>query len=222
MKAMILAAGFGRRMRPLTEHTPKPLLEAGGRPLIVHHLERLRRAGIREVVINVSHLAERLIEALGDGRHYDISIRWSREDTPLETAGGIRHALPLLDEAPFLLINGDVWCDLDPGRLALAPNDLAQLVMVDNPPQHSGGDFHLDDADRLHPRGEPKLTYAGIALLHPELIAGVPEGEATRLAPLLIEAMQHDRVGGYHYHGDWDDIGTPERLAALDARLPHP
>lgn len=218
MKAMILAAGLGTRMRPLTDHCPKPLLPAGGKPLIVHHLERLRAAGISDVVINVSYRAEQIIEALGDGRAFGLSIAWSREDAPLETGGGIRQALPLLGEAPFLLVNGDVWCDLDPTRLALPAGDLAQLVLVDNPAHHPVGDFHLDAAGRVHAAGEPRLTFAGLSLLDPALVAGEAPGTFP-LLPLLQRAMAAGRVGGHHHRGAWVDVGTPERLAELDRRL---
>jgi len=218
MRAMILAAGLGTRMRPLTDHCPKPLLEAGGKPLIVHHLERLRAGGIIDVVINVSYRAEQLVAALGDGRDFGVHIAWSRETTPLETGGGIRQALPLLGEAPFLLVNGDVWCDLDPAGLPALGDDLARLVLVDNPDHHPQGDFHLDAAGRVHAEGEPRLTFAGISLLDPALVADEPPG-AFALAPLLRRAMAEGRVGGHRHRGAWVDVGTPERLADLDRRL---
>jgi N-acetyl-alpha-D-muramate 1-phosphate uridylyltransferase len=218
MKAMILAAGLGKRMRPLTDRCPKPLLPVGGRPLIVHHLGRLRAAGITEVVINVSYRAEQILAALGDGADLGVRIAWSREETPLETGGGIRQALPLLGKAPFLLINGDVWCDLDPTRLVLGAGDLARLALVDNPDHHPAGDFHLDADGRVHAEGEPRLTFAGISLLDPALVAAERPG-AFALAPLLRRAMAEGRVGGHHHRGEWVDVGTPERLAELDRRL---
>ncbi|MBB3191284.1 N-acetylmuramate alpha-1-phosphate uridylyltransferase MurU [Halomonas cerina] len=218
MKAMILAAGLGTRMRPLTDHCPKPLLDVAGKPLIVHHLERLAAAGIVEVVINVSYRADQILDALGDGRDFGVSIAWSREPTPLETGGGIRQALPMLGSAPFLLLNGDVWCDLDPTVLTLPTQDLAQLVLVDNPDHHPEGDFALDTEGRVHARGAPRLTYAGLALLDPALVADESPG-AFVLAPLLRRAMAEGRVGGHHHRGSWVDVGTPERLAALDRRL---
>ncbi len=218
MRAMILAAGLGTRMRPLTDHCPKPLLEAGGKPLIVHHLKRLRAGGIIDVVINVSYRAEQLVAALGDGRDFGVHIAWSRETTPLETGGGIRQALPLLGEAPFLLVNGDVWCDLDPAGLPALGDDLARLVLVDNPDHHPQGDFHLDAAGRVHAEGEPRLTFAGISLLDPALVADEPPG-AFALAPLLRRGMAEGRVGGHRHRGAWVDVGTPERLDALDRRL---
>jgi len=218
MKAMILAAGLGTRMRPLTDRCPKPLLPVAGRPLIVHHLARLRRAGITEIVINVSYRAEQIMAALGDGDDYGVQIAWSREEVPLETGGGIRQALPLLGEAPFLLVNGDVWCDLDPAHLTLRDGDLAQLALVDNPDHHPDGDFHLADDGRVHAEGEPRLTFAGISLLDPTLVADEAPG-AFALAPLLRRAMAEGRVGGHHHRGEWVDVGTPERLAELDRRL---
>ena len=219
MKAMILAAGLGTRMRPLTDHCPKPLLPVAGRPLIVHHLERLREAGITEIVINVSYRAEQIIEAPGDGGAHGVRIAWSREETPLETGGGIQRALGLLGRPPFLLVNGDVWCDLDPSTLpALDNGDLARLVLVDNPDHHPAGDFHLDATGRVRAEGEPRLTYAGIGLLDPALVAGESPG-AFALAPLLRRAMAEGRVAGHHHRGRWVDVGTPERLAELDRRL---
>ncbi|MFI8750214.1 N-acetylmuramate alpha-1-phosphate uridylyltransferase MurU [Vreelandella lionensis] len=217
MKAMILAAGLGKRMRPLTDHCPKPLLPVAGKPLIVHHLERLKRAGINEVVINVSYRAEQIISALGDGSAYQMSIHWSQEASPLETGGGIQQALPLLGDAPFLLVNGDVWCDYLPSVSALAAGDLAHLVLVDNPSHHPEGDFALHQG-RVSPHGEARLTFAGISLLRPELVAGEPPG-AFALAPLLKRAMAEHRVSGEHFAGHWVDVGTPERLAELDRHL---
>ena len=218
MKAMILAAGLGTRMRPLTDHCPKPLLEAGGKPLIVHHLERLRAAGITEVVINVSYRAQQIIAALGDGSAHGVSIAWSREEAPLETGGGIRQALPLLGDAPFLLVNGDIWCDLAPSTLPAPGDDLAHLVLVDNPDHHRDGDFHLDARGRVRATGEPRLTFAGVSVIDPALVAGERPG-AFALAPLLRRAMADGRVGGTHHRGAWIDVGTPARLAELDRRL---
>ncbi len=218
MKAMILAAGLGKRMRPLTDRSPKPLLPVAGKPLIVHHLERLASAGIRDVIVNVSYRAEQIVEALGDGSAYGVSIAWSRESTPLETGGGIRQALPLLGDAPFLLVNGDVWSDFDPANLPPLGDDLAHLVLVDNPAHHPMGDFHLGATGRVHAQGEPRLTYAGLGLLDPALVADQAPGEFP-LAPLLREAMHAGRVGGTHHCGRWVDVGTPERLAELDREL---
>lgn len=227
--AFILAAGRGERMRPLTDTTPKPLLAVGGKRLIEWHLEALARAGVRRAVINTAHLAECFEPALGDGAHYGLSIRYSRETERLETGGGLLKALPLLDAQRFLLVNGDVFCDVDYARFALAPNDLAQLLMVDNPPQHPRGDFHLRGA-RLHSEGEPRLTYAGIGLFDARLLEGwrevIGETEDSRrtpprfgLAPLLRAAMARGCIAGLQHEGYWEDVGTPERLAALDARL---
>nr|WP_297460689.1 nucleotidyltransferase family protein [uncultured Halomonas sp.] len=218
MKAMILAAGLGERMRPLTDHCPKPLLEVGGKPLIVHHLERLRALGIDDIVVNVSYRAAQIVDALGDGEAHGMRLQWSHETTPLETGGGIRQALMLLGEAPFLLINGDVWCELEPAWLAPLGRDLARLVMVDNPAHHPAGDFHLDDVGRVHGEGQPMLTFAGVSLIDPALVAGEPPG-AFKLAPLLRGAMAAGRVAGAHHRGHWVDVGTPARLRELDARL---
>lgn len=227
--AFLLAAGRGERMRPLTDVTPKPLLPVGGKRLIEWHLEALAKAGVGRVVINTAHLAECFEPALGDGARYGLSIRYSREAERLETGGGLLNALPLLDAPRFLLVNGDVFCDVDYARFALAPNDLAQLLMVDNAPQHPRGDFHLDGA-RLRSEGEPRLTYAGIGLFDARLLDGwrsvIGESEVSRrspprfgLAPLLRAAMDVDRIAGLKHTGTWEDVGTPERLAALDARL---
>ncbi|SOC54827.1 MurNAc alpha-1-phosphate uridylyltransferase [Chromohalobacter canadensis] len=219
MKAMILAAGLGKRMRPLTDHCPKPLLTVADKPLIVHHLERLAAAGITDVVINVSYRAEQIVEALGDGQRFGVSLAFSHEATPLETAGGIRHALPLLGDAPFLLINGDVWCDVALETLPELRDDLAHLILVDNPDHHAEGDFALDDAGRVRLESTPRLTYAGLAILDPALVASLPDDSPAKLAPLLREAIMAGRTGGTHHRGDWVDVGTPERLEALDAHL---
>jgi len=219
MKAMILAAGLGTRMRPLTDHCPKPLLPVAGKPLIVHHLERLAAAGITDIVINVSYRAEQIVEALGDGQRFGVSLAFSHETTPLESAGGIRHALPLLGNAPFLLINGDVWCDIALTTLPGLGDDLAHLVLVDNPDHHAEGDFALDDAGRVQLDIAPRLTYSGMAVLAPTLVAGLPDDTPAKLAPLLREAITAGRTGGTHHRGGWMDVGTPERLATLDAQL---
>lgn len=215
MKAMILAAGLGKRMRPLTDTCPKPLLPVAGKPLIVHHLERLKRAGFVDVVINVSYRGEQIMQALGDGRAFGLRLHFSREETPLETGGGIRKALPLLSEAPFLLVNGDVWCEALPSQLALEDGDLAHLMLVDNPEHHPEGDFTLSDGRVL---GEPRLTFSGLSVIDPALIAEHAPA-AFALAPLLKAAVTEGRVSGEHFRGQWVDVGTPERLKALDRAL---
>lgn len=217
MKAMILAAGRGNRMRPLTDHTPKPLLEAGGRSLIRYHIERLADAGIRDLVINHAHLGEQIETALGDGRRFGVRIRYSVEETALETGGGIFKALPWLGPDPFLVINGDIWTDIDPTKLQLAESDLAHLVLVANPPHHPAGDFAWIE-DRVLLEGEPRLTFSGVGLYRPELFEGCSPG-IFPLAPLLYAAIRSGRVGGSYHRGHWFDIGTPERLAALDRLL---
>ena len=222
MKAMILAAGRGERMRPLTDTTPKPLLMAGGKPLIVWHLERLAACGFRDVVINHAHLGDRIEAALGDGRAFGLSIRYSPEPPgALETAGGIAHALPLLGSEPFLVVNGDVWCDWDFRRAHALSHQHAHLVFVDNPPQHAGGDFCLDGetvryaADRIG----PTYTYAGTGVFAPEFFTDVPDGAVMKLRPLLDAAIARRELSGEHHAGRWVDVGTPERLAQLDQEL---
>ena len=224
-KAMILAAGRGERMRPLTDHTPKPLLPVGGKPLIVWHIERLRAAGFSELVINHAHLGHRLEDALGDGAAFGVRIAWSPEASALETAGGIRHALPLLADAPFVVVNGDVFCDADFTALRAAAQGLeadgplAHLMLVDNPEHHREGDFHLDNAGRIHTDGQPRLTFSGLGAYHPALFADLADNTPAKLAPLLREAMNAGKVTGQHYAGRWVDVGTPQRLAELDREL---
>lgn len=217
MKAMILAAGRGERMRPLTDSLPKPLLAVGGKPLIVHHIEKLKRAGISELVINHAWLGHKLVEALGDGSAFGVSIRWSAEESALETAGGIVQALPLLGSDPFLVINGDTWIDADYASLVSQPlgGDLVHLWLVPNPPQHPNGDFSLQ-AGRV--QDAPALTFSGVGLYHPAAFADLPSG-ARKLAPLLRDWMAQGRVGGSLLAGEWRDIGTVERLRALDEQL---
>lgn len=228
MKVMILAAGRGERMRPLTDHTPKPLLPVGGKPLIAWHLERLARAGLREVVINHAHLGAQIEAALGDGRRWGLSIHYSPEpEGALETAGGIANALPLLEsEAPFLVINADIYCDWDVTRatLALMPGRLAHLVLVPNPPHHPGGDFVLRDGNVGAEReaavaGAQVLTFSGIGIYRPSLFADIRRGQPAKLAPLLRTAMAAGSVSGELHAGRWVDVGTPQRLAELDAEL---
>ncbi|MCG6943579.1 MAG: nucleotidyltransferase family protein [Thiohalocapsa sp.] len=225
MKAMILAAGRGNRMRPLTDHTPKPLLMAGGRTLIEHQIVTLAAAGFTELVINHAHLGEQIEAHLGDGSRHGVSIRYSAEGhgKALETGGGIFKALPLLTDgsAPFLVTNGDVWCDFDYSLLsngqAIADGDLATVVLVDNPGHNATGDFALG-AGRVSRDGLHKHTFAGIGVYHPDLFSSCEPG-AFPLAPLLFRAMDAGRVGGLHHAGRWLDVGTPERLAALDRLL---
>lgn len=214
---MILAAGRGERMRPLTDHTPKPLLQAGGRALIEYHIGHLVAAGITELVINHAHLGAQIEAALGDGSRYGATIRYSAEETALETAGGIFNALPLLGDEPFVVVNGDVWSDYPFAQLPTSITGLAHLVLVDNPPQHAKGDFALIGG-RVAADGETKLTFSGISVLSPRLFEGCSPG-AFPLAPLLRQAMARGLVSGEHYRGRWYDIGTPQRLQALDDAL---
>lgn len=223
MKAMILAAGRGERMQPLTLHTPKPLLQVGGKCLIEHHILRLRTSGINEIVINLSYLAEQIKEALGNGSRFGCKITYSYEGEPaLETGGGIYHALPLLGSQPFLVVNGDVWCDFDYGRLLhLAESEtmyLAHLILVDNPEHHRQGDFGLDGPWVSHAESAKKFTFSGIGLYHPEMFSACKPGRFP-LAPLLRQAMDRKQVTGEHYGGVWMDVGTPDRLQRLDEQL---
>ncbi len=230
MKAMILAAGRGERLRPLTDTCPKPLLSVQGKPLIVHHIEALVRAGLRDIVINTAWLAEQFPALLGNGERFGASILYSFEGGHgLETGGGLLNALPLLGPEPFLLVNGDVRAAVDFGSLGLTEGDLAHLLMVD-PPAGSDGNFNLDDHGRLQPTGPgQRLTYSGIAILDPRLFAGWQAGLAStevqgfppafRLAPLLRHAMREGKVGGRHHVGYWTDAGTPGALAELNARI---
>ncbi len=261
MRAMILAAGRGERMRPLTDHTPKPLLQVGGKPLIVWHIERLVAAGITDLVINHAHLGAQIEAALGDGKTWGARIQYSRETAALETAGGIANALPLLTNAQhplsnfpppageranekntvelFVVVNGDVFCDYDFAQLHThaaqmqAQQDLAHLVLVNNPPQHPYGDFVLQD-NRIVPESRilnpesripnPQsclLTFSGIGLYHPSLFAHITAGTKAPLAPLLREQIALKRVSGEHHQGGWVDVGTPERLTELNAQLRH-
>jgi len=225
MKAMILAAGRGERMRPLTDTTPKPLLAVGGKSLIVWVIERLKRAGVADLVVNVSHLAAHIERALGDGTAFGVRITYSFEREALETAGGIAWALPLLDEQPFLVVNSDVYSDYDfKGLVAhaatLAAHRPAHLVLVDNPPHHSQGDFGLRHGT-VTADGE-RLTFSGIGAYHPALFADIQRGEKARLAAQLATSIAEGRVSGEHFRGTWNDVGTPQRLAELDARLHQP
>ncbi|MEN1958991.1 N-acetylmuramate alpha-1-phosphate uridylyltransferase MurU [Luteimonas sp. MJ246] len=231
MKALVFAAGLGERMRPLTDHTPKPLLQAGGKPLIAWHLEKLAAAGVRDVAINTSWLASQFPQLLGDGSRWGLRLHYAHEgDTPLETGGGMLHALALLGDAPFIAVNGDVWCDLDFRRLPDAPTGDAHLVLVDNPDHHPRGDFTLDADGCVHAGDTPRLTFSGIGVYRPSLLHGwrdvigdAPGADARpprfKLAPLLRAAMARGAIRGEHHRGHWTDVGTPERLDALSRAL---
>lgn len=220
---MILAAGRGERMRPLTDATPKPMLPAGGKPLAVWLVEALVRAGVRELVVNHAHLGHFVEAGLGDGARFGATIRYSPEPVALETAGGIANALALLGDAPFVVANGDVFTRFDfaplVARAAALPADvLAHLVLVPNPPHHPAGDFALAPP-RVVAEGPDRLTFSGIAVYRPALFADVAPGAKAKLAPLLRAAMAGGRVTGERFDGTWIDVGTPERLAALDGAL---
>ncbi|WP_345795983.1 N-acetylmuramate alpha-1-phosphate uridylyltransferase MurU [Castellaniella sp. MT123] len=229
MRAMILAAGRGERMRPLTDTCPKPLLPVGGQPLIVWHLRRLAHAGITDILINHAWLGDRIEAALGDGGAWGVRLRYSAESPALETAGGIAHALPFFQEQPFLVVNGDIWCDWDPARAHswaadLADTTQAHLLLVDNPTHHPEGDFtrQADGTVTPPPPGATTLTFAGIGLYRPSLFTGTDPDRAAPLAPLLRRAMTHQAVTGERHPGCWVDVGTPERLDRLDQLLRHP
>ena len=231
MKAMILAAGRGERMRPLTDHTPKPLLKAGDKPLIVWHIERLVRAGIIEIIINHAHLGSQIEAALGDGSEFGARISYSPEATALETAGGIAYALPLLGKEPFAVINGDIYCDYDLTRLVaqeptlVANDDAVHLVLINNPVHHPSGDFVLQGS-RILPLPvsgseglSTKLTFSGIGLYQPAIFVHLVRGNKAPLAPLLREQIALGKVSGEHFSGRWIDVGTPQRLEELDNAL---
>lgn len=227
-RAMILAAGLGERMRPLTERTPKPLLKAGGRTLIEWQIERLRAAGFTDLVINHAHLGHQIEACLGDGARHGVRIAWSDEGVPLETAGGIARALRLLGDGPFLVTNGDVYAEYDYARLrpvlagmAADPERLAHLVLVANPPHHPAGDFALTEGrvDMPPTHATSRHTFSGIGVYRPELFAGIVPGDKAKLAPLLMAAMKAGKVSGEYFAGRWEDVGTPERLHALDEEL---
>lgn len=218
MRAMILAAGRGERMRPLTDHTPKPLLEVGGKTLIEHHISCLRAAGITRLVINHAHLGDQIVARLGDGSGLGVDIRYSPEPAgALETGGGIKRALPLLGEEPFLVVNGDIWTDYPYNAMRLDAGKCAHLVLVDNPAHHPQGDFCLSGTCVVDTAGQ-HLTFSGIGVYHPRLFDGTAE-EVFPLAPLLRAAISRGEVSGEHYTGKWLDIGTPQRLDALNRAL---
>ncbi|WP_180112451.1 N-acetylmuramate alpha-1-phosphate uridylyltransferase MurU [Acinetobacter sp. YH12131] len=223
MKAMILAAGMGNRMRPLTLYTPKPLLEVGGKPLIVWHIEKLQKMGVQEIVINTAWLGEKLADALGDGSQFGVKILWSHEGEGLETAGGIINALPLLGNEPFILVNGDVWTTMDFAPLlnVQLQDALAHLVLVENPVQHPQGDFTLSENKAYtfeQAQSGENLTYSGVAVMHPQMFVGLESGKRP-LAPLLKQAMQQEKISAQKLQGVWVDVGTPERLNTLDQQI---
>jgi MurNAc alpha-1-phosphate uridylyltransferase len=215
---MILAAGRGNRMRPLTDQTPKPLLEAGGKPLIAWLIERLARAHFTEIVINVAHLGDRIEAALGDGSRWGARIRYSREAEALETAGGIATALPLLGTDPFIVVNGDLYTDFDFSTLEAPRDSVAHLVLIDNPPHHPSGDFALNER-RVANDGPVRYTFSGIGVYRPALFESVAAGTKCQLATVLRPAIDAGRVSGEHFKGLWLDVGTPQRLADLDRAL---
>ena len=220
MRAMILAAGVGERMRPLTERTPKPLLRVADTPLIEHHIRRLAAAGFSEIVINVAHLGEQIMDYCADGSQWGVTIVYSPEGSPLETAGGIVNALPLLGDKPFLVVNGDIWIDYPFEKLAayrLRADEVAHLVMVKNPPQHTFGDFQLDGEGwvRSLESGAYGWTYAGLGIYTTAFFAAMPESKMP-LRPLLDAAIRRGQLGGERYMGQWQDVGTPDRLQELN------
>ena len=224
-RALILAAGRGERMRPLTDHTPKPLLKAGGRALIEWQVERLAVAGFTDLVVNHSHLGARIEEVLGDGRRLGARIAYSHEATALETAGGVVQALPLLGPEPFLVVSGDIHTSFDYGTLLPRIEAIlrhperraAHFVLVDNPPWHAAGDMGL--ANGMVTRDPPRLTYANIAVFHPMLFVDIAPGTWLKLFPWAYRFVDAGRVSGEHFRGDWDNVGTPAQLAGLDRRI---
>jgi MurNAc alpha-1-phosphate uridylyltransferase len=220
MNVMILAAGRGERLRPLTDTTPKPLVDIGGETLLGRHLARLAAAGFARAVINVSHLAQQIVARFGDGARQGLAIAWSPEAAPLETAGGIAQARALLGEEPFLLVNADIWCDFDFSKLKnfQLNGRLSHLVLVPNPLWHRNGDFSLEHG-AIGNAPSPRYTYAGISVLSPRLVDGIAAGQKAQLAPLWRAAAERRQVGGELYEGRWSDVGTPERLKELETQL---
>lgn len=215
MKAMILAAGRGERMRPLTDHTPKPLLQVAGRPMIEYTIETLVTAGFEEIIINLSYLGDQIKQQLGDGQRFNTCIHYSDEgDSPLETAGGIQHALPLLGDQPFAVVNGDIACDFPYETLLDINVKLAHLVLIPNPPHHPQGDFGLDQGI-VNQHSRKRYTFSGIGLYHPDLYAPYPPGKL-KLAQVLNAVLDSKRITGELYKGFWLDVGTQERLQALE------
>ena len=222
--AMILAAGRGDRMRPLTDALPKPLLEVAGKPLVVHQIEALARAGHRDIAINASHLAHMLVDVLGDGREHGVTLHWSIEPEPLETLGGIATARPMLADGPVLIVSGDVWTAYDYSLIeAQRPyvKRTMHLVMVPNPPYHPKGDFTLDGS-RLATHGARALTYGNIGLYDAALFDELPRGEKLKLLPLMLDCIRDGRATGEYYSGPWANLGTPDDLARLKTALSHP
>ena len=225
--AMILAAGRGERMRPLTDHVPKALLSVGGKPLIFWHLEKLASAGFKRVVVNHAHLGEQIEAAVGDGSRWQLSVLYSREPEALETAGGLRNAQPLLDSEAFAVVNADVFSDYAYTGLRRALSDLtpngnqAHLVMVDNPPHHPRGDFGIRNGQSVL-NSQPLMTFGGLSAFRAQVFEQVPRGHKQALAPLLREQIALGKIGAEHYRGLWIDVGTPQRLAELDALLLRP
>lgn len=216
---MILAAGRGERMRPLTNNTPKPLLKAAGKSLIVRTIEQLVSAGFSDLVINYAYLGKQIEMALGDGSQFGAKIRYSPEgENGLETAGGIIHALPMMDDKPFLVVNGDVATNFPFQKLKNQPVDLAHLVLVQNPEHHKLGDFYIDDSQYLSISNTPRFTFSGIGLYSPQFFRNAPKN-SKKLAPLLRDAMLGNRVTGELFEGFWMDIGTPERLYSFESIL---
>ncbi len=215
---MILAAGRGERMRPLTDNLPKPLLKVAGKMLIEYHLEKLKAAQITEVVINHAWLGEKIEQALGDGTRYGLTIHYSPEVEALETAGGIINALPLLGNSEFIVINGDIFCDYELSSLPSSLSGLAHLLLVENPEHHLEGDFALTNSGLLEQTGENKQTFSGIGVYHADLFKDYPRGKLA-LAPILRKAMDQQQVTGEFYQGIWHDVGTPERLSELELYL---
>lgn len=227
--ALIFAAGLGERMRPLTDRTPKPLLAVRGKPLVVWHLEKLAAIGVHYVVMNTSHLADQFPEALGDGSRWGLRIRYAYEGpVPLETGGGMLNALTLLGPEPFIAINGDIWTDADLSQLPAEPRGVAHLMLVDNPSHHPKGDFALDQQGVIHNDGDARLTFSGIGVYRRELldnwrdvIGDNADANAKpprfKIAPVLRAAINQGAITGTHYRGAWTDVGTPERLASLNA-----
>jgi MurNAc alpha-1-phosphate uridylyltransferase len=224
MKAMILAAGLGQRMRPLTDSLPKPMLSVGGKPLLQYHLEALAKLGISEVIINLAYLGDKIRDFVGNGERFGLHVQYSEEPEPLETAGALLHALPLLGTEPFILINGDVWTDYPLSKLAaysLQDDEDAHLVLVPNPEFHPTGDFSPNPQGRLENTPDhPKFTFSGISLIHPRLISTYPrQRNKFPLGEVLRFGIAHNRISAQVYSGGWSDVGTPERLLELDSKI---